>query len=983
MNNEALKSIYAYNMLFNNTSIGTNADGDKDGNVKLNTDLISDFDLQNFDPKRFEYYTTLLKTFDNDQDTLMKVLNKYNSIKNLRVKEKKLIRVINDYVNKINENKKENNPTVGGKKKITAKEKARIEKAMKKINDNSKKETDKTEDKNNIDLIKKVDEIEEKWNEIEREWNKKNEKSENTTNKFTKDLKDFKEAIQYFENNIKDLETIEYFEKKIDDFYKTLPVVGGGFVSDSGREKFIQEVTLEKNKSSILLPPAEIVLLSKDIIDIARKKAEKARESLEEDKEESVTKNYFKGRLLKSDDLKDTLENYLEKDKKSKEDDIEKYYKEQEAIYKKTEVLENYVKEYDFFAKYCLESAKSELDKIEEALSLLPTENFDNKDMIIIKKVRARKIEYLKSNTRDTYNNIIKAFDTVDADSPAEKVEELKKDLNTNKELSEIEKGGEVKINPIASYDEEYANKARPRLLQVLEITKNYIQYSNIPNIIKLQDVAKKIDDEIKKIEDDVKKIEDMLKKITELKKTIKEQDDVINNAKNIVNIESIKNITDILERKKILDDSYNQVEKAIDKSRKNLIDVESIKEEANDVINKASTSMNSANTNAKIIEDETIKEEAKKEARELEKKLKEKEEDDIKKKKEKRRELRKKRSDDAEEERLDNESKVKREEPISDDDTVSRQTLDENIKKERSRMNWGTVRTKLSRTASTADTIPPLVYDEQNVVGGAKKEEIYSDDTLKAQYLDKQRYRSIDPVVRDEFRGVNDEKKGKLVRIKTENKIDQLSNDIETYNALSIQDREANKDDIIKKIKDFENDPHNPLEELEITLDDRIVFIIATFFIRYVTILMVQWCIDINIIKSFYEGFIYYAIIYIILFWFVVLFINIDNSYDVKYMNFNGIINSIRSIFYYFYMGTNGISRLLIHTSLILLLIVIPIILNIKKKPEFKDEANSEDDTVDSDKILNYEERKQLSKTLTLFTMFIWLFTSIIATKF
>jgi hypothetical protein len=76
--------------------------------------------------------------------------------------------------------------------------------------------------------------------------------------------------------------------------------------------------------------------------------------------------------------------------------------------------------------------------------------------------------------------------------------------------------------------------------------------------------------------------------------------------------------------------------------------------------------------------------------------------------------------------------------------------------------------------------------------------------------------------------------------------------------------------------------------------------------------------------------------------------------------------------------MGTNGISRLLIHTLLIMILIIIPIILNIKNKAEFKDEDN-----VEIIKILNYDERKQLSKSLSLFTMFIWLFTSIIATKF
>ena len=48
MNKEALQSIYAYNMLFNSSS-----DSDNVGeNVKLNTDLISDFDLQNLSRKK-------------------------------------------------------------------------------------------------------------------------------------------------------------------------------------------------------------------------------------------------------------------------------------------------------------------------------------------------------------------------------------------------------------------------------------------------------------------------------------------------------------------------------------------------------------------------------------------------------------------------------------------------------------------------------------------------------------------------------------------------------------------------------------------------------------------------------------------------------------------------------------------------------------------------------------------------------------------
>jgi hypothetical protein len=265
---------------------------------------------------------------------------------------------------------------------------------------------------------------------------------------------------------------------------------------------------------------------------------------------------------------------------------------------------------------------------------------------------------------------------------------------------------------------------------------------------------------------------------------------------------------------------------------------------------------------------------------------------------------------------------------------------------------------------------------DESAMRGGGEVDE-YSDDLLKKRYLDTKRYNNIDSNKMNDYRTHQKSRNNNIVTLETSNKIEQLSNDIDVYNNIISKKKNDDKY-IIQQIRNFENDPKNPIEELALTFDDRIVFIIATFFIRYITIIMVQWCIDINIIKTFYEGFIYYAIIYILIFWFIVLFVNIDNTYDVKYMNFNGLINSIRTLFYYFYMGTNGISRLLIHTSLIIILIVIPIILNIKSKTEFK-----EDDQNDAVVILSYEERKQLSKSLSLFTMFIWLFTSIIATKF
>jgi hypothetical protein len=205
-----------------------------------------------------------------------------------------------------------------------------------------------------------------------------------------------------------------------------------------------------------------------------------------------------------------------------------------------------------------------------------------------------------------------------------------------------------------------------------------------------------------------------------------------------------------------------------------------------------------------------------------------------------------------------------------------------------------------------------------------------------------------------------------------TDNKIGDFNKQIDDYNDDDIKI----PINIKKKLLKFENDPNNTFTYLELTIEDRLVFIIATFFIRYISLILIQWSVDINIIKSFEEGFFFYAVIYISIFWFIVLFVNIDNAVKIDYMNFDNFMNSIRSIFYYFYMGTNGITRLLVHSCIICVLLIVPIILNIKKKSDIEESENK-------DNIISYDERKKLSKSLSLFTIFIWILTSIIATKF
>ena len=98
-NKENEASLYNYNMMFN--KIGTyNKDNDK---INIDTNFINDIDLRNFNPKRYEYYTNLIKIYNDDPGVLYSLLNKYNSIKYMKEKEKKLIKEIYNYAIKLEE----------------------------------------------------------------------------------------------------------------------------------------------------------------------------------------------------------------------------------------------------------------------------------------------------------------------------------------------------------------------------------------------------------------------------------------------------------------------------------------------------------------------------------------------------------------------------------------------------------------------------------------------------------------------------------------------------------------------------------------------------------------------------------------------------------------------------------------------------------------------------------------------------------------
>lgn len=299
------------------------------------------------------------------------------------------------------------------------------------------------------------------------------------------------------------------------------------------------------------------------------------------------------------------------------------------------------------------------------------------------------------------------------------------------------------------------------------------------------------------------------------------------------------------------------------------------------------------------------------------------------------------------------------------------------NIREFQELMGEGDVQNKIKDIANNLFTkMKNKVREVREQIGGGEPDANYKEskfrNVLKRDYGITNVDNLSEPIhvpKGDEQNAINNNMKK---RYETQNKLVDIGERIDKFN-----DGDLNTTDIKSDIKRFENDPDNPLKELEITFDDRLVFIFSTFFIRYITLVLVKWSIDINIIKTFEEGFYYYAAIYLTIFWFIVLFVNIDNSNQIDYMNFDDFMNSIRSVFYYYYMGTNGVTRLFIHSALIVILLMIPVILNIRKKNEF------EEDEENTSNILNYEERKKLIKSLSLFTIYIWILTSIIATKF
>lgn len=181
--------------------------------------------------------------------------------------------------------------------------------------------------------------------------------------------------------------------------------------------------------------------------------------------------------------------------------------------------------------------------------------------------------------------------------------------------------------------------------------------------------------------------------------------------------------------------------------------------------------------------------------------------------------------------------------------------------------------------------------------------------------------------------------------------------------------------------IKDLRNVYYNykdtlSPDKLKITYIDRIIFIVSTFIIRFISLMIINWGLNTNIISSFYRAFNVYCFVYILFFVFITMIVNVIVYYPIMDLFSNNNIINIPNLFYYFYVYTNGSIRLLVHIFIIILLMFIPYVINMDKLQLARIADTTKNISYD------YEKKNKIYDAINLFSLIVWVLTSVIAIK-
>ena len=174
--------------------------------------------------------------------------------------------------------------------------------------------------------------------------------------------------------------------------------------------------------------------------------------------------------------------------------------------------------------------------------------------------------------------------------------------------------------------------------------------------------------------------------------------------------------------------------------------------------------------------------------------------------------------------------------------------------------------------------------------------------------------------------------------------------------------------------LKRYEDLPQISPERVNINMIDRAIFIITTLILRLITLSLIFWCMNANLINSFKTAFIYYCIIYILFFIFLIAIVNVIYYYPIIELFSNISLVSMPNLLYYFYIHINGPNRLILHILIILILYFIPFILSMDQK--IKDQSNLNIS-------FDYKKKTEIYNSISNFSLVIWLLTSVVAIKF
>jgi hypothetical protein len=181
-----------------------------------------------------------------------------------------------------------------------------------------------------------------------------------------------------------------------------------------------------------------------------------------------------------------------------------------------------------------------------------------------------------------------------------------------------------------------------------------------------------------------------------------------------------------------------------------------------------------------------------------------------------------------------------------------------------------------------------------------------------------------------------------------------------------------------INKLKEvyetFKSVPRISPDRVEIKLLDRGIFIGITLAIRLITLSLIYWCLNSNLINNFRYAFIFYCIVYILFFIFIIALVNVIYYYPIIELFTNISLISIPNFLYYFYIHINGFNRLILHIIIISILMLIPFILSMDKKLAEQPDINISFD---------YSQKTNIYNSISNFSFVIWVLTSVIALKF